>query len=285
METNKKSKGEHGMIYLIVGRTGSGKNHLAKLLEQRGLKEVKSYSSRPKRYDGEDGHIFISPEEVDQYEEKAAYTKIGDYEYFTTMKQINESDVYIIDPNGIKELVKNMPETTFHIVYVYADEMSRKLHAVNRADNKLKEEDVFNKRNKAEDEQFTEFEKTFGRLPEEDNPFMAENITCCYKYDNTYDEDNAEMYAEFLAGRRIHHNRMTGIVEEAAALGIMEKSETDPEKVKVSVSDENGNESIRTVTKEHFADSLLNNPESMAMLMRIYVMESDRFNDLSELQK
>ncbi len=36
------------MKYLIAGRTGSGKDYLARLLEQRGLRVLKSYATRPR---------------------------------------------------------------------------------------------------------------------------------------------------------------------------------------------------------------------------------------------
>ncbi len=37
------------MIYLIIGRTGSGKNALATELETRGLRLLRTYTTRPPR--------------------------------------------------------------------------------------------------------------------------------------------------------------------------------------------------------------------------------------------
>ena len=50
--------------YLIVGQSGSGKTTIMTTLEEKyELKSIQSYTTRPKRSDGETGHIFISDEE------------------------------------------------------------------------------------------------------------------------------------------------------------------------------------------------------------------------------
>ena len=53
------------MKVLICGRTGTGKDTLQSILVNNyGWKCVKSYSTRAKRFEGEDSHIFISKEDV-----------------------------------------------------------------------------------------------------------------------------------------------------------------------------------------------------------------------------
>ena len=55
-------------IFLIVGCSGSGKTTITEQLEQKyGLKSIQSYTTRPPRYDGETGHIFISNEEKNRF--------------------------------------------------------------------------------------------------------------------------------------------------------------------------------------------------------------------------
>lgn len=89
-------------IYLIIGPSGSGKTTIANELEKRyGLKQVQSYTTRPPRYDGERGHIFVSDEEFDAVcNPPTAYTKFNGYRYGVTDKEIDESDIYVIDPAG-----------------------------------------------------------------------------------------------------------------------------------------------------------------------------------------
>lgn len=97
-------------IFLIVGRTCTGKSSLAReMCDRLGVKQVVSYATRPRRKSEKEGadHYFIKSHDVEKYQDQmAAYTKIGDYEYFTTYQTLDESDVYVIDPVGIRELKK-----------------------------------------------------------------------------------------------------------------------------------------------------------------------------------
>jgi len=146
------------MLICIIGRTGSGKDYLAKKLEEKGLKQIKSYTIRPKRNENEDTHTFITKEEANEITDKIAVTEINGYEYFATYSQVKDNDIYIIDPNGLKVLSENLKDEKMLVVYVKADDDERKNRAINRADNKEKELEIFNKRNESENEQFTEFE-------------------------------------------------------------------------------------------------------------------------------
>ena len=161
------------MKFLIAGRTGSGKDTLANKLKEKGLTTVKSYTTRPKRSDTEDTHIFISQEKADAIpaDEKVARTVIGNYEYFATKQQVMDADTYVIDPDGIQMLLEKMPDETFCIIYCKAkdDELRRKA-ALNRTENPEKEASILAQRETAEDARFTAFEQSldignFGRDP------------------------------------------------------------------------------------------------------------------------
>lgn len=147
-------------LYLIVGRTASGKDSLTKTIAKKyNLKVLSSYSTRPKRPGETDEHIFINTEDVVKYQNDiVAYTKIGDYEYFSTKQQLLESDFYIIDPNGVEylqEKIKNIPNIELHIIYIAADYVTRKHRALN---NRKDKEEIFEKRCVAEEDQFINFE-------------------------------------------------------------------------------------------------------------------------------
>lgn len=110
-------------IILLVGETGTGKTTLAKALaEKLNLKVVKSYTTRKRRVgETEDNtdHIFINPEDVEKYKDDiAAYTKIGENEYFTTQQILNESDIYVIDPKGVRDLCERCSEGLFKFIVV-----------------------------------------------------------------------------------------------------------------------------------------------------------------------
>lgn len=92
-------------IYCVVGVSGSGKTTLAELLEGKyGLKTVQSYTTRPQRYEGETGHIFVNKEEFDALGEMCAYTNFAGNEYGVTADLVDASDTYVIDVAGVKYL-------------------------------------------------------------------------------------------------------------------------------------------------------------------------------------
>ncbi len=92
-------------IYLIVGQSGSGKSTMAESLESTyGIKIIQSYTTRPKRYDNEKGHIFVSDEEFDNLKDIVAFTEFCGYRYCATAEQIESNDLYIIDPAGVKSI-------------------------------------------------------------------------------------------------------------------------------------------------------------------------------------
>lgn len=99
---------KHKPLFLIVGKTASGKSTLeAKLNELLKGTPIKSYTTRPPR-PGDDTHVFLSPSEFANIKDKlVTYTKIGAYEYGATPKQILSGVSYVIDPVGIVTLQTN----------------------------------------------------------------------------------------------------------------------------------------------------------------------------------
>lgn len=94
-------------IFLIVGCSGSGKTTITEQLEQKyGLKSIQSYTTRKPRYDGETGHIFISDEEFDKLTDMVAYTEFAGNRYCATAEQVENNDLYIIDPKGVDFFMK-----------------------------------------------------------------------------------------------------------------------------------------------------------------------------------
>ena len=90
-------------IYCIVGPSGSGKTTIAEALEREyGWKTIESYTTRPPRYEGETGHVFVSEEEFKALGELCAYTRFDGYEYGVTSDIIDRSDLYVIDPAGLE---------------------------------------------------------------------------------------------------------------------------------------------------------------------------------------
>lgn len=91
-------------IYLIVGRSGSGKTAIVEYIQNnfRNMTTIESYTTRPRRFDGETGHIFVTNEEFNKLTDFVAYTEFDGYRYAATTQQVEENDFYVVDPAGIR---------------------------------------------------------------------------------------------------------------------------------------------------------------------------------------
>ena len=151
---------EHTLL-LILGRTASGKDSLVnKLCERTNLKAVTSYTTRPRRENEKDTHIFTTENVYEQMQTEgkvAAYTEISGYHYWTTIDQLYENDIYIIDYRGVQTLKKlDLPDIRFVTVFVNTPDKVREERALNkRKDDKF----VFRKRSLDEAAQFREMLK------------------------------------------------------------------------------------------------------------------------------
>lgn len=94
-------------IYLIVGPSGSGKSTIVDTLSRLyNYKVVQSYTERPRRYDDETGHIFVTRGEFDKLGPLCAYTLFNGYRYGVPDSMVDECDLYVIDPAGVSFMRK-----------------------------------------------------------------------------------------------------------------------------------------------------------------------------------
>lgn len=131
---------EH-VIVLLVGRTSSGKSSLIKkLCERTGLKQLISQTTRPRRNDNDNDHLFVSVDDYLQAKENGeivAETEIAGNYYYATKEQLYEADLYTIDPAGIGSLLAmNLPNIRFVVVYISCPDEERKARAEKRGDDK-----------------------------------------------------------------------------------------------------------------------------------------------------
>lgn len=124
-------------LFCLMGESGSGKTTIADELEKLGLKVVQSYTTRPQRYEGERGHIFVSDSEYEQFKANndiTAYSLFNGYHYFCTFEQVNTHDIYVVDPDGIKDLKEKSPHLDIKVIYIDVDEQTRISRMLERGD-------------------------------------------------------------------------------------------------------------------------------------------------------
>lgn len=118
---NKPKKNTKPLIALL-GVSGSGKTTVANKLAKKGYVSVKSYTTRPIRIDDENdisSHTFIDPSEVENYRNDiVASATYNDYFYFATRTQLNESDIYIVEKEGLKQLRENYHDKPIIAIYL-----------------------------------------------------------------------------------------------------------------------------------------------------------------------
>ena len=127
-------------IFLIVGCSGSGKTTITEQLEQKyGLKSIQSYTTRKPRYDGETGHTFVSDEEFDKLTDMVAYTEFASNRYCATAEQVDNNDLYIIDPKGVDFFMKAYKGSkTPKIIFISSNLTTRYERMIGRAETKGK---------------------------------------------------------------------------------------------------------------------------------------------------
>lgn len=127
------------VICLIVGESGSGKTTISNLLSEYGnLNVLESYTTRPERYKDEKGHVFATDKDYESLKDNiCAFTEFDGYKYWATNDQVDNSDVYVIDPAGI-DYFKTQYRGEKHVVVVYlkVDKKERKKRMLNRGDSK-----------------------------------------------------------------------------------------------------------------------------------------------------
>lgn len=114
-------------LITITGPSGAGKDTVARMLSDLGgYKVICSYTTRPKREGEIDGveHHFVEKCDV-PHDNVLAYTQYGGYEYWTTVEQVGDKVIYVIDEDGLKLLCEKFPDIELFKICVSAKERTR----------------------------------------------------------------------------------------------------------------------------------------------------------------
>lgn len=185
--------------FLILGRTATGKDKLAKILiDNYNWTFVKSYTNRPQRENDDTLHTFVSTEEINNIPESSiiAQTDLNNYHYCATIEQLYAADGYIVDPIGCYQLLNNYPSINFILIYLKPKEYTQqKFFAVARNSHDAKHETkVFLSRMKDENEQFDDFEIKMNT----NGLKQYTNISKIITWENTYNEEDIHHVAHVL---------------------------------------------------------------------------------------
>ena len=142
MKTQSRIKlpcnGKKPTLFLVVGKSGSGKNYFC---EKMGFRNIPSYTTRLRRPGEVDGveHVFATALEwqrlrgTKNFDTKvAAWTIFHNHAYWTTVADINDREygVFIVDPDGVRTIdkyvkTKRALNRSFRIIYVKAPALTR----------------------------------------------------------------------------------------------------------------------------------------------------------------
>lgn len=208
------------MKFLIAGRTGTGKDRLAALLANTyGWKIAKSSTTRPRYYPEENTHFFITEETAAATPETEKYLKtvLNGYEYFTTKTEIEQSDAFIIEPDGIRELIQTRPDLDFEIISIRAsnDEL-RKEMVIKRAEDPEKAAAIFESRSASENDRFAQFEKEV-----DDLSIASKHCNVCITMTNDYEEETMNDIAFQLNSRRQSYQNLVSILKDLITCGAL----------------------------------------------------------------
>lgn len=189
------------MIVLLVGKSAAGKDSVAEKMEGYGLKSVISHTTRPQRSADDIRHVFVSDAEADALiADAVATTVINGYRYFATKSDMEIANLYTIDPNGIEELLGNMPDAEFGICYIDSDDAMRRKMAISRADDPILAARVFDERDAWEAADFAEFVDRISRY-DEGEPVFPPCVVGCVTYWNDYRPETLDDIAQAIKDR------------------------------------------------------------------------------------
>lgn len=101
-------------LFCLVGRSGCGKDTIAKELEKRyDLNVISSFTTRDIREGERNGveHIFISKAKFLKMffsRKLSAWTYFNKHFYGTTKQAVRNNDIYVVDVKGVESLIKTM---------------------------------------------------------------------------------------------------------------------------------------------------------------------------------
>ena len=122
-------------LYLFVAKSGTGKTAVTRELCRRfKLKDVKSVTTRGRRTPDEDGYYFLTDEEYDKAN-LVQHAVFSGCRYGATMEELDSSQLFVVCPDGITELLDTYVNKPMVIIHLVATEEVRRQRMLSRGDS------------------------------------------------------------------------------------------------------------------------------------------------------
>lgn len=173
-------------LIMIAGRSACGKSTLVeRACKDMSLQAIPSYTTRKARYDGEQGHTFVTDEEYDLLENRVAENSFCSNRYCVTAEQIDNPayTFYVVDCEGIRSFNRN-----------YAGK--RPVYTVQiGCDERIRVERLKHRYSKICQNEVEMLNKVLDRVVADNKEFGELDDLTTYYIDNSFDEESS--YAKF----------------------------------------------------------------------------------------
>lgn len=135
------------MIYVIIGRTASGKDTIVSKLTKSGYKRIVTYTSRPMRKKEKNGETyhFVTKKEFERlissgfFAEWRSYDTIDGVWYYGSSVDSYDTDedrIIILNPDGFRQIKKILNTENIKSIYIYSNIKTIRNRLKKRGDKK-----------------------------------------------------------------------------------------------------------------------------------------------------
>lgn len=246
--------------YIIIGKQASGKSFFLNLFKEKGLKTLKTHTTRPKRSENEDTYFFHEESELPP-KDILASDRVNGHLYFTTKSDILLSDVMVLTPAGAIDVAEAFPEIGFRIIYLTADKEKRDEKLNERATLNSNLQKVQLEREKWDEYNFKLWNEIIKREKIEEEDGLPSNILAISHIINDYNKEQLNRYIDECMQTKQLMENLEQIIEKALTFEILEEGPNHTIHTFFIGGD------MKDYTLPEFAHAVLNDPNGFLTFM------------------